>query len=187
MGSNTVVGALFQEGTSQVRPPYFNGQHFSNWKRVIKKENLPIPPRKDENGQVVVSTDPLDFDDYTDEQAVVITINAKGKNLLYNAISGKEYEKISIFETAKEKWDKLEVTYEGTNKVKETRINLLVREYELFQMKDGESAEEMFSRFSKILGDLKSFGRTIKSGEQVRKILRSLPMIWQAKVIALEF
>ncbi|XP_070005395.1 uncharacterized protein [Nicotiana sylvestris] len=83
-------------------------------------------------------------------------------------------------------WDKLEVTYEGTNKVKETRINLLVMEYELFQLKDGESVEEMFSRFSKILGDLKSFGRPIKSGKQVRKILRSLPTIWQPKVIALE-
>ncbi|XP_070035338.1 uncharacterized protein [Nicotiana tomentosiformis] len=83
--------------------------------------------------------------------------------------------------------DKLEVTYEGTNKVKETRINLLVRDYELFQMKDGESVEEMFSRFSKILGDLKSFGRSIRSGEQVRKILRSLPTIWQPKVIAVEY
>ncbi|XP_033515569.2 uncharacterized protein [Nicotiana tomentosiformis] len=54
-------------------------------------------------------------------------------------------------------------------------------------MKDGESVEEMFSKFSKILGDLKSFGRPVKSGEQVRKILRSLPTIWQPKVIALEY
>ncbi|XP_070031850.1 uncharacterized protein [Nicotiana tomentosiformis] len=46
--------------------------------------------------------------------------------------------------------------------------------------------EEMFSRFSKILGDLKSLGRPIKNGEQVRKILRSLPTIWKPKVIALE-
>ncbi|XP_070042970.1 uncharacterized protein [Nicotiana tomentosiformis] len=192
MGSNTVVGALFQEGTSQVRPPYFNGQHFSHWKvymetctmpydikvwRVIKKKNLPISQLKDENGQVIVSTNPLDLDDYTDEQAVVITVNAKATNLLYNAISGEEYEKISSCETAKEVWDKLEITYEGTNKVKETRINLLVRDYELFQMKNGEPVEEMFSRFSKILGDLKSFGRPIKSREHVRNILRSLPTI----------
>uniref|UniRef100_A0A1S4BZQ4 Integrase catalytic domain-containing protein n=1 Tax=Nicotiana tabacum TaxID=4097 RepID=A0A1S4BZQ4_TOBAC len=108
------------------------------------------------------------------------------KNMVYNAINREEYEKISSRETAKEMWDKLEVTYEGTNKVKETRINLLVRDYELFQMKDGESIEEMFSRFRKILGDLKSFGRQIKSGEQVRKILRGLPTIWQPKVIVLE-
>ncbi|XP_070035675.1 uncharacterized protein [Nicotiana tomentosiformis] len=201
MGSNTVVSALFQEGTSQVRPPYFNGQHFSHWKvrmktytmsydikvwRAIKKGNFPVPSKKDEDGQVILSTDPLDLDDYTNEQAAVITVNSKAKNLMYNAISGEEYEKISSCETAKEMWDKLEVTYEGTNKVKETRINLIVRDYELFQMKDGESVEEMFSRFSKIFGDLKSLGRPIKSGEQVRKILRSLPTIWQPKVIALE-
>ncbi|XP_070020514.1 uncharacterized protein [Nicotiana sylvestris] len=98
----------------------------------------------------------------------------------------KNMKKISSCETTKEMWDRLEVTYKGTNKVKETRINLLVREYELFQMKDGESAEEMFFRFNKILGDLKYFGTTIKSGEQIRKILRSLPMIWQPKFIALE-
>ncbi|XP_009763527.1 uncharacterized protein [Nicotiana sylvestris] len=145
--------------------------------QVIKKGNLPIPLKKDENGHVIVSTNPLDLDDYTDEQAAVITMNAKAKNLLYNAISGEEYEKISSYETAKEMWDKLEVTYEGTNKVKEIRINLLVREYEIFQMKDGESVEEMFSRFSKILGEPKSFGRTIMIREQVRKILRSVPTI----------
>ncbi|XP_070012947.1 uncharacterized protein [Nicotiana sylvestris] len=110
----------------------------------------------------------------------------KQKNLLYNAISGEEYEKISSCETAKEMWDKLDVTYEGTNKVKEIRINLLVREYKLFQIKDGESAKKMFSRFSKILGDLKSFGIIIKSGVQVRKILRILPTNWQPKFIALE-
>ncbi|XP_070031588.1 uncharacterized protein [Nicotiana tomentosiformis] len=193
MGSNTVIGALFQEGTSQIRPPYFNGQYFSHWKvrmetytmsydikvwRVIKKENFLVPSKNDEDGRGIVSTDPLDLDDYIDEQVVVITVNAKAKNLMYNAISGEECEKISSCETAKEMWDKLEVTYEGTNKVKETRINLLVCDYELFQMKDGESVEEMFSRFSQILGDLKSLGRPIKSGEQVRKILRSLPTIW---------
>ncbi|XP_070034373.1 uncharacterized protein [Nicotiana tomentosiformis] len=83
-------------------------------------------------------------------------------------------------------WDKLEVTYKGTNKVKETRINLLVRDYELFQMKDGESVEEMFSQFSKIIGDLKSFGKPIRSREHVRKLLRSLSTIWQPKIITLE-
>ncbi|XP_075085107.1 uncharacterized protein LOC142168336 [Nicotiana tabacum] len=114
------------------------------------------------------------------------SVNAKAKNLLYNAISGEEYGKISSCETAKEMWDKLEVTYEGTNKVKEIRINLLVPDSELFHMKDGESVENIFSRFSKIIGYLKSFGKTIKNGEQVRKILRSLPKIWQPKVIALE-
>ncbi|XP_070020106.1 uncharacterized protein [Nicotiana sylvestris] len=151
-----------------------------------KKGKFSNPPTKNADGEIITATDPLDLDNYTDEQAVVITLNAKSKNLLYNAISGEEYEKISSCETAKEMWDKLEFTYEGTNKVNETRINLLVGQYELFQIKDGESIEEIFSRFRKFLGDLKSFGRPIKTGEQVRKILISLPTLWQPKVITLE-
>ncbi|XP_019252721.1 PREDICTED: uncharacterized protein LOC109231515 [Nicotiana attenuata] len=116
----------------------------------------------------------------------VVQVNAKTRNLLYNAISGEEYEKISSCDTPKEMWDKLEVTYEGTSKVKETHINMLVHDYELFQIKEGESIEEMFVKFSKIVSDLKAFGRPYSSGDQVQKILRSLPTTWQTKVVALE-
>lgn len=69
--------------------------------------------------------------------------------MLYNSTSGKEYEKIS---DCMKKWDKLEVTYECTNKVKKTIASLLVCEYELFQMKEGEYVESIFSNLRKIIG-----------------------------------
>ncbi|XP_075109020.1 uncharacterized protein LOC142180827 [Nicotiana tabacum] len=176
MENQVIIGALFQEGTSQVRPPYFNGQHFSHWKvrmeiyamaydvkvwRVIKKGNYPLP--------VVAQpfTDPEDIDSYTDEKMAVVQVNNKARNLLYNAISGEEYEKISSYDTDKEMWDKLEVTYEGTSKGKETHINMLVHDYEPFQMKEEESIEEMFAKFSKIMSDLKAFGKPYSSGDQL--------------------
>ncbi|XP_019253943.1 PREDICTED: uncharacterized protein LOC109232643 [Nicotiana attenuata] len=137
--------------------------------RVTKKGDFPLlqsKPKKKPEGQV--STETLDIDDYTDEHMVIVQINSKANNLLYNAISGEEFERISSCDTAKEMWDKLEVTYEGTGK-------------------DDESIEDMFGRFSKIVEDLKSFGRAYSSGEQVRKILRSLPTLWQPKVVALEY
>ncbi|XP_070030135.1 uncharacterized protein [Nicotiana sylvestris] len=195
MANQVIIGALFQEGTSQVRPPYFNGQHFSHSKermeiyvkaydvkvwRVIKKGNYPLP------AATPPLADPEDIDSYTKEQMEMVQVNNKARNLLYNAISGEEYEKISSCDTAKEMWDKLEVTYEGTSKVKETHINMLVHDYELFSMKEGESIEEMFARFSKIISDLKAFGKPYTSGDQVRKILRSLPTTWQTKVVILE-
>ncbi|XP_070046876.1 uncharacterized protein [Nicotiana tomentosiformis] len=148
--------------------------------RVIKKGNFPLP------AAAQPPTDPEDIDEYTDEQMVVVQVNTKVRNLLYNAISGEEYEKISSCDTTKEMWDKLEVTYEGTSKVKETHINILVHDYELFQMKEGESIEEMFARFSKIISDLKAFGKPYSSGDQVRKNLRSLPTTWQTKVVTLK-
>ncbi|XP_070028804.1 uncharacterized protein [Nicotiana sylvestris] len=176
MSNQVIVGALLEEGTSQVRPPYFNGQHFSYWKvrmeiyakaydvkvwRVIKKGNYPMLAV----AQPLV--DPEDIDSYTNDQMAVVKVNNKARNLLYNAISGKEYEKISSCDTSKEMWDKLEVTYEGTSKVKETHINMLVRDYELFSIKEGESIEEMFSRFSKIISDLKAFDKPYTSGDQL--------------------
>lgn len=53
-------------------------------------------------------------------------------------------------------WDELEVTYEETEKVKQTLVSLLVYDYELFKMKNGESIEETFAIFStKLLGNSK--------------------------------
>ncbi|XP_070022690.1 uncharacterized protein [Nicotiana sylvestris] len=63
---------------------------------------------------------------------------------------------------------------------------MLVHDYELFQMKEGEPVEEMFARFNKIISDLKTFGKPYSSGDQVQKILRSVPTTWQIKVVALE-
>ncbi|XP_009779249.1 uncharacterized protein LOC107791301 [Nicotiana tabacum] len=148
--------------------------------RVIKNGNYPLP------AATPPLADPEDIDSYTKEQMKVVQVNNKARNLLHNAISGEEYEKILSCDTAKEMWDKLEVTYEGTNKVKETHINILVHNYELFSMKERESIEEMFARFSKIISDLKAFGKPYISGDQGRKILRSLPTTWQTKVVTLE-
>ncbi|XP_070017025.1 uncharacterized protein [Nicotiana sylvestris] len=148
--------------------------------RVIKKRNYLLP------AATPPLADPEDIDSYTKEQMEVVQVKNKARNLLHNAISGEEYEKISSCDTTKEMWDKLEITYEGTNKVKETHINMLVHDYTLFSIKEGESIEEMFARFSKIISDLKAFGKPYTSGDQVRKILRNLPTTWQTKVVILE-
>ena len=42
-------------------------------------------------------------------------------------------------------WDALQVAHEGTNQVKQSRIELLMREYELFEMSDQETVMEMYN------------------------------------------
>jgi hypothetical protein len=78
------------------------------------------------------------------------------------------------------------VTYEGTNQVKESKISRLVHEYELFCMKSEESISDMFTRFTNIINSLKALGKCCTNVENVRKILRSLPKHWDAKVTAIE-
>ena len=70
---------------------------------------------------------------------------------------------------------------QGTNQVKESRINILVHDYELLFIKDFESIVEMFSRFMMIVSELEALGKTYTKVEKVMKILRSLPKKWETK------
>jgi len=61
-------------------------------------------------------------------------INAKAMNLLYCILDPSELNRISTCTSAKEIWDTLEVTHEGTDQVKNTKVNMLVHTYEMFRM-----------------------------------------------------
>ncbi|GAV74028.1 UBN2 domain-containing protein, partial [Cephalotus follicularis] len=64
----------------------------------------------------------------------------------------------------------LEITYEGTNQVKESKISMLVHEYEIFIMYDNESISDMFTRFTTIINSLKNLGKSYSNQELVRKV-----------------
>ncbi|VFQ98819.1 unnamed protein product, partial [Cuscuta campestris] len=97
----------------------------------------------------------------------------------------EDYRKISCCTTAKEMWDKLEVTYEGTDQVREAKIDFLTQEYEMFRMKEGEKIDDMFDRFSKIINDLHALKKTYTNKDLVWKILRSLTPEWRSKADAI--
>ena len=84
-------------------------------------------------------------------------------------------------DSAKEIWDKLEVSYEGTSQVKDSKLSMLVHEYELFLMKKDESVSEMSTRFTNIINCLKSLGKVYTNEDNVRNILRSFPKRCEAK------
>ena len=70
--------------------------------------------------------------------------------------------------------------------MKESKINLLVHNYELFSMKETETIVEMITRFIDIVNGLEALGKTYKEFEKVMKILRSLPSKWHTKVTAIQ-
>ena len=66
--------------------------------------------------------------------------------------------------------------------MKQSRIKLLIKLYELFEMGDKEIVMEMYTHFIYITNELKSLGKSFTTEELVRKILRILPQSWEAKV-----
>ena len=80
----------------------------------------------------------------------------------------------------------VQVIYEGTSEVRETKANMLVSEYEAFKMKQDESISDMFSRLTILTNGLKSLRKSYSEYEIVRKILRSLTSAWHTKATVIE-
>ena len=74
---------------------------------------------------------------------------------------------------------------EGTSHVKETRIDIGVRKFEVFEMSENETTDEMYARFTTIVNEMRSLGKAYSTHERIRKILRCLPSMWRPMVTAI--
>nr|XP_009780764.1 PREDICTED: uncharacterized protein LOC104229760 [Nicotiana sylvestris] len=73
---------------------------------------------------------------YADRKAIEKNFRAN-KILVYGI--GPEYNRKSACQAAKEIWEALRTAHEGKTQVKQSKIDMLTTEYELFRMKDDES------------------------------------------------
>ncbi|GAV58757.1 zf-CCHC domain-containing protein/UBN2 domain-containing protein [Cephalotus follicularis] len=124
--------------------------------------------------------------EFNDIDFRILQLNSKAKHVLFCAVGPNEFNRISSCDSVKEIWDLLEVTNEGTNQVKESKISMFVHEYELFMMHNDECISDMFTRFTTIVNSLKNLGKSYSNQELIRKILRCLPKSWTPKVTAIE-
>ena len=92
-------------------------------------EQGPYVPTSEGVGGARVQTPP---DQWTAQDFERMRGNAKPISYLNCGVSIAESHRLAGCETAKEMWEKLEVTYEGTSKVKDAKIDLLVAKIETF-------------------------------------------------------
>ncbi|GMI64903.1 hypothetical protein HRI_000159600 [Hibiscus trionum] len=188
-------GSSMYESQSTTKSPFFNGDNYPFWKnrmRLFIKSNdylvwdviedvSYIPLKQNGEGKMVLKKKM----EMIEEERKKIQINEKALHMLFCSFGPDIYSKVSSIESAKEVWDTLETTYEGTNDVKETKIGILNLSYENFKMEPDEAVSKMFDRFSTIVNGLKGFGETILEDKLVRKLLYSLPESWDGKRTAI--
>ena len=93
---------------------------------------------------------------------------------------------ISHVKTTKETWTILETTYKGTKKVKDTKFQMLTTRFEKVKMSNDESFDSFYGRLNEIVIAKLNLGEKIEDANVVRKILRSLPKSFRAKVTAIK-
>jgi len=74
--------------------------------------------------------------------------NDKSLHALCQALSPSEFLKISNCESAKEAWQILETTYEGTKLVKSAKHQMLISKFEEIKMLEDETFGEFYSKMS---------------------------------------
>ena len=85
-----------------------------------------------------------------------------------------EFFIISQCNSAKEMWEVLEVTHEGTDDVKRSRKHSLIQEYELFRMQPKETIVDVQNRFTHIVNHLTGLGKEFDKEELNIKLLKCL-------------
>ena len=115
------------------------------------------------------------LEEYDKEENKEFQLNSRAIYILVYDIDRTEYNRIFQCKTAKEVWRILEITHEGTNQVKDSKVRILVNDYEMFKMKPNESIVEMFTRFMDVVNGLEGLGNMVSEEDKVSKILRCLP------------
>jgi hypothetical protein len=112
--------------------------------------------------------------------------NSKSKNALLNGLSETIFTKVANCKSAKEIWDKLQNIYEVDSKVKETKLQTYRGQFEQLKMKDDENIAAYFLRVDETVNEIIGLGEEIKESVIVQKVLRSIPMRFDPKILALE-
>ena len=88
--------------------------------------------------------------------------------------------------TTKQAWDTLGTAYQGLDKVKTSKLQILRRYFESLSMKESKSMDSLYIRVVGLKNQLKYHGETIIDKRVVEKIFRSLPPRFESLVVTLE-
>ena len=112
--------------------------------------------------------------DWDEAKIKAVNFNSRALNVLFSAVTNKEFKKISFTETAKEAWTILQATYEGTKVVKDSKLQRLTTSFEDIKMKECDLFDEFYAKLKDIVNSAFNLGETIPEPKIVRKVLRSL-------------
>ncbi|GAU33559.1 hypothetical protein TSUD_143510 [Trifolium subterraneum] len=186
-----------REGGYVTRPPLLDDSNYDiwkarmiaflksmdsrTWKAVLK--GWEHPKVKDANG--VDTYELKQVEDWTAAEDSLALGNSKALNALFNGVDKNMFRLIKKCEVAKDAWEILKTTQEGTAKVKISLQNL-TRKFENLRMKEDESVHNFYMNVMDFANSFDDLGEKLSVEKIVRKILRSLTKKFDMKVIAME-
>ncbi|KAK2364451.1 hypothetical protein QL285_089320 [Trifolium repens] len=188
-----------KDGGYMNRPPLLNGSnnydHWKSkmtaflrsidskvWKVVLTGWDHPTYASKEDTSTGVQKPEV----EWTPEEETAAHYNHKAIYGLFNGVDTSVFKLIKNCVSAKEAWEILQTCYEGTTKVKQSKIQHLTSKFEALRMKDDESIQDFHLSLLDIANSFEALGEKISDEKLSRKLLRSLPKRFDMKVTAIE-
>jgi hypothetical protein len=164
--------------------PNFNGSNYGYWKSYMRFFFKSI----DVWSVIEARFNALDKPtaEWFNVEKQTCMANGRAMNALCLAISQTEFSRNSNCDGVKDAWKILESTYEGTNLVKASKLQMLVSQFEEIKMLEDETFNDFFGKLSEIRNSMINLGKKVFDTKLIRKVMRSLPERFRMKVIAIE-
>ena len=114
---------------------------------------------------------PKEISEFSDSDKESVALDTNLQLIIVDSMDSDMCHQIVNCSTAKHMWDTIELIMEGTEEVKENRLDILTSQYEAFKSLSGESITQVFERYNKLLNELSIQGKTYPLRETNRKFM----------------
>ncbi|GAA0169309.1 hypothetical protein LIER_23827 [Lithospermum erythrorhizon] len=185
----------FKEEASISRPPLLDDSNYAYWKAKMTAFLRSIDSKTSKSVKAgwtaptvtnnnVVTVKPVE--EWTREEDEVVLANDKALNAIFNVVDINVFKLINTCTVAKTAWETLETAYEGTQKVRMSRLQQLTTRFETLRMEDDETIVSYNNNIKDITNESFSLGEVMSNEKLVRKVLRTHPNKFAHKVTAIE-
>eukprot|EP00253_Pinus_taeda_P017163 PITA_17163 len=101
--------------------------------------------------------------------------DSKALVFLYQAVDQSVFPRIAAAKTSKEAWQTLNTAYQGMEKVKTAKLQLLRRDFENLNMKESNNIDSFFTHVIGLVTQMRTHGEVLEKRRIVEKLLRVLP------------
>ncbi|CAM8908252.1 unnamed protein product [Rhodiola kirilowii] len=185
-----------KEGQSITRPPLLEGSNYATWKPVMRSflksldekawkavlKGWTEPIMNNLTGEPIAKPEAL----WTEEEDKASMGNSKAMNAIFSAVDENVMKLIINCEVAKEAWDILQTAFEGTDNVRNSRMQAITTRFEEMKMKESETITEYNTRVLELSNEASALGKPIDEERLASKVLRSLPPRFAMKVTTIE-
>jgi hypothetical protein len=172
-----------QEGMSSNRAPIFKGDNYALWSIRMRSYLMELGFNvwlSLIRGYYVPKTAPSDT-----TTKKLCNDNSRVSNAILGGLANNVFVKVMHCKLEKWIWDKIQIIYEGDSKVKQEKIQMYRRQFEILKMKEEKNIAKYLLRVDEIVHILKRLGEELDEKIVVQKVLRSVPMRYDPKLSTL--